>query len=113
MSDTPDIFGCIIHPDVDRDGYGRIKGRLAHYVAWEKVNGPVPEGMELDHACRRRACRRVVHLELVSRSQNEQRKSWAVRARRKVCAKGHDLRINAAVTPEGGRVCRQCSKEGP
>lgn len=110
---TPDVFGCILHPERDRDGYGRIKGRLAHVVAWEKANGPVPEGMTVDHLCRRRACRRLVHLELASRSQQEQRKFWSVRARRKTCAQGHDLRINAAVTPEGGRVCRKCNQEGP
>lgn len=104
------IFGCLRMTEVDREGYGRIKGRLAHVVEWEKVNGPIPEGKELDHACRRRNCVRLAHLELVTRSENERRKAWASRARKQTCKAGHDLRVTAMVTPEGGRVCRTCSK---
>lgn len=45
------------------DGYGSFKlhgrnGRtvLAHKWNWERINGAVPEGLELDHVCRNRAC---------------------------------------------------------
>lgn len=42
-------------------GYGRFningRTRLAHAVAWEFVNGPVPPGRELDHECHNRAVR--------------------------------------------------------
>jgi HNH endonuclease/Helix-turn-helix domain of resolvase len=50
-----------------RDGYGMMKFggkyRLAHTVAWELANGPVPPGLEIDHECHNRAllagtCRR-------------------------------------------------------
>lgn len=58
-------------------GYGhvRVGGTLrpAHVVAWEEVNGPVPEGLELDHLCRTRACVRPDHLEPVTRRENARR----------------------------------------
>lgn len=111
MSARDQIFGCILASGrLDREGYafhGKIR---AHIHAWEQVHGPVPDGMELDHTCRRRACRRVVHLELVTRSVNEQRKHWKRRVRIAHCKNGHDMNSNGMVTPEGGRVCRTCSR---
>lgn len=108
------VFGCELATGRrDRDGYA-FEGRTrAHIAAWERANGPVPAGMEIEHACRRRNCRALAHLELVTRSQNEQLKSWRARARRTHCKNGHDLSVTAMVTPEGGRVCRTCSKGAP
>lgn len=62
----------------DRFGYGqihyrtdgRVVTRLAHIVSWEKVNGPVPDGLELDHRCETKPCRRVDHLESVTHAEN-------------------------------------------
>jgi hypothetical protein len=105
------IFGCeLVTHRLDNHGYAFHGSSRAHIVAWVGANGPVPEGMEIEHLCRRRNCRAVHHLELVTRSENELRKSWRYRAKRRQCAKGHDLAINGVVTPEGGRVCRQCNK---
>ena len=42
---------------------------------WEKKNGPVPEGFELDHICRQRDCMNPEHLELVTHQENYFRKS--------------------------------------
>lgn len=56
-----------------RWGYGHENGRRAHVVGWERVNGPVPEGMDLDHLCRVRSCVNPDHLEPVSRAVNIQR----------------------------------------
>lgn len=60
-----------------KDGYGRAsvgnKERKAHVVAWEKVHGPVPDGLMLDHLCRVRACINVDHLEPVTNAVNIQR----------------------------------------
>src|SRR5262245_38540844 len=106
------VFGCeIALGRRDRDGYV-LRGRdRAHRLAWERVHGPVPDGMELDHVCRRRDCIALHHLELVTRSENEKRKSWRYRMCREACANGHELRTTAIVTPEGGRVCRSCNRE--
>lgn len=105
------IFGCLVwQGKLDRDGYGRDdSGALAHRVSYEKAKGPIPEGLTLEHRCRRRSCILVAHLEPMTRSANEYRKSWASRVRHKFCDEGHDD-VNAMVTPEGGRVCRTCSK---
>lgn len=51
----------------------RWKRAAAHKVLWEHVNGPVPEGLELDHLCRVRRCVRPDHLEAVTHTENVRR----------------------------------------
>lgn len=113
MSYTLDpVFGChLAQGRTDRDGYVFHGKKRAHTVAWEAVNGVVPEGMELDHTCRRRSCCRVAHLELVTRSENEKRKHFRHRMRITRCKSGHDLSLNRVMTPTGGFVCRSCNRE--
>jgi hypothetical protein len=44
---------------------------IAHRVAWEIANGPIPDGIELDHiACVGPSCVRTEHLRLATRKQN-------------------------------------------
>ena len=105
-------FGC--QPATgrrDRDGYVHSGNTRAHIAAWVNANGPIPDGMFVDHLCRNRACAALHHLELVSKSENELRKSWRYRAKRMLCPKLHDLKANQVVTPQGGRVCRTCNRE--
>lgn len=106
------IYGCELWTGrLDKDGYGmHPSGRRAHLVAYEREHGKVPSGMELEHACRRRRCVCIAHLVPVTRSENERRKSWRYRAKQTKCPRGHDMSTNAMVTPEGGRICRRCSK---
>lgn len=107
------VYGCWLSTArKDRDGYAYHGSSRAHLVAWEQAHGPVPDGMEVDHLCRRRHCQALHHLELVTRQENGLRRSWRYRAKRTHCPKGHPLQVNAIVTPEGGRVCRQCNREG-
>lgn len=60
-------------------GYGqtRVRGglrrRYAHIAAWEAVNGPVPDGLELDHLCRVTSCCNPEHLEAVTHAENIRR----------------------------------------
>jgi hypothetical protein len=54
-------------------GYGWFQNRLAHGVFWERENGPVPSGRQLDHLCRNRACIRVDHMEIVTNAENQRR----------------------------------------
>jgi hypothetical protein len=66
---------CVIWEGArNNHGYGvkRVgrKLRLAHVLAWEAVNGPVPEGYELHHRCENPACWRVDHLEVVTHAEN-------------------------------------------
>lgn len=60
----------IYQGSLNHAGYGRVFGGQAHRVAWERVHGPIPEGLEPDHLCRVRACINVEHLELVTRAEN-------------------------------------------
>jgi hypothetical protein len=82
----------------------------AQRAVYEQEIGPIPEGMELDHACRNPTCVRPMHAEPVTREENERRKSWRRRAKVSACKNGHDMRLEAMVTSNGGRVCRTCSR---
>ena len=107
-----DVFGCdLVIGRLDKDGYGLVGRQRTHIKAWVEANGPVPEGNVLDHLCRRRSCRALYHLEPVTQSENEKRKSFAYRVKRKTCANGHNLQTNRVITPEGGVVCRTCNRE--
>ena len=110
-------FGCWVwssHLD-KRTGYALIwRGKSpakAIKIVYEQEIGPVPDGMDLDHSCRERPCVAPHHLEPVKPSENMRRKSWRYRTLIKQCKNGHDMKINAIVTPNGGRVCRTCNQE--
>jgi hypothetical protein len=109
------LYGCWIWVDsLDRDGYGTIwtgGPKQAHREFYKQLVGPVADGLVLDHLCRRRACVRPDHLEPVKGAVNDSRRRWAVRARRETCPKGHGL-STSIVTPEGGRLCRECAAPG-
>jgi hypothetical protein len=57
---------------------GRIKADVkheelrAHRYAWSLVNGPIPDGIEIDHVCHTRLCVRPDHLRLTTRKQNSE-----------------------------------------
>lgn len=77
--------------------YGRFylgnKQRLAHRVAYEWANGPVPDGHEMDHLCRNRFCVNPEHLEAVTHRENVLRgvSPVAMKARQTHCVGGHPL----------------------
>jgi hypothetical protein len=58
-------------------GYGLMwngtKKVTAHSAMFEKHHGPVPDGMQLDHKCRRRDCCNPWHLEIVTPQENTRR----------------------------------------
>ena len=66
---------CLIWTGSKRaNGYGVIsvngKSAGAHRYAWERENGPIPDGVQVDHVCHNRACVNVEHLRLATRSEN-------------------------------------------
>lgn len=83
----------------------------AQRAVYEANVGPIPEGLELDHLCRNTRCVAPHHAEPITRSEQEKRKNWRYRARRTHCPRGHEMSLNGAVTPDGGRVCRACNRE--
>ena len=97
--------------------YARFKlsgsDRQAHRVAYEWANGPVPDGLEIDHLCRVRHCVRPSHLEAVTHTENLRRgNGWSGRNVRKThCPQEHPYSPgNTYTLKHGGRRCKTCAK---
>lgn len=68
----------IAHGELTAKGYIRVQRRIggkrkkvrAHREAWEKANGPIPEGLFVLHKCDNRACREITHLFLGTHQDN-------------------------------------------
>lgn len=100
----------------NKDGYGRIRvsrtyAPLVHRYLWEKLNGPLGDGYELDHLCEVRNCVRPSHLEAVTHAENVRRghggDNWAAKTH---CPQGHPYdEENTRIDAKGARVCRVCS----
>lgn len=101
--------------DDGRGGYGVfwLRGRnvLAHRVAYMDANGPIPDGLQIDHLCRNRRCCNPNHLEPVTIRTNVLRGIGvtAENARKTHCIHGHEFTPeNTVHRPAGGRSCRAC-----
>lgn len=94
------------------DGYGqfnavRSRAHSAHRWSYRRFKGEIPDGYEVDHLCRNRACVNPDHLEAVTKKTNTLRGASfaAVNASKAHCPKGHPL-----VQGSGQRVCRICRR---
>lgn len=75
-SRTDPATGCILWTGATHDarGYCRMgvarRMRYVHILAWELVNGPVPQGMVLRHSCDTPPCLNVAHLKPGTQREN-------------------------------------------
>lgn len=90
-------------------GHSAQKKAMSHRWIFEYHGGHIPEGHDIDHLCRNRACVHPDHLEPVTRAENI-RRAAAIKTH---CPSGH------AYTPENTyvrpgtvhRKCRTCARE--
>lgn len=92
---------------------GSPRAAKAHLWLWEQENGPVPDGLELDHLCMVKLCIRGLHLEVVTHVENMRRAGTAgvmTRPTPETCPQGHPYdTVNTYIRPDGTGVgCKTC-----
>ena len=97
---------------ISGSGYGTFSlyGRKwnVHRLSYLHFVGPVPDGLQLDHLCRVRACVNPSHLEPVTQQENARRGLFASRAH---CQNGHEYtEANTYRSKRGRRYCRTCNR---
>lgn len=122
------LTGCWCWTGPLLKGYGRWTDgaretrveQAAHRVAYKALIGPIPDGMDLDHLCRNRACCHPAHVEPVTRAVNVQRglvpslvrDLHQKKRQRPACNRGHPYTESTTrQTREGWRVCLTCEQE--
>jgi hypothetical protein len=105
-------------------GYGQIavsdgQRATAHRLSWEWENGPIPEGLQVNHHCDMRACVRPSHLYLGTQEQNMRDKMERGRwkgghGQETHCPQGHPYEGHNLIlnSRRQGRMCRTCKNAG-
>lgn len=111
-------LGCIVWIGAKTEaGYGLItskrKNYYIHRLMWEFNNGPIRNGLVIDHLCRNRACGNPYHMRLCTRGENVLAgiSGSAINARKTHCIRGHpfdDDNTLLLTRRNGERVCKTC-----
>ena len=87
---------------------GRV--RYAHRISVVLSGREIPEGLVLDHLCRRPLCVNPEHLEVVTQRVNMER---SISATKTICKNGHPFSDENTYRRKdnNGRMCRSCHRE--
>lgn len=112
---------------VSAAGYGQIGGEgrrapvlYAHRVSFEIHNGPIPEGMQVDHKCQMRCCVNPDHMQLLDAAAHQNvtmarlpEHFSTTRARERThCKYGHEWTPENQYRAQSGyRGCIICKRE--
>jgi hypothetical protein len=94
------------------NGYAQIKINRKRYgvhrIAYELVNGPIPDSLTIDHLCRNRLCCNPAHLEAVTMKENILRGTApsAIGARKTIASCGHPFDVKYG----NKRYCSACGR---
>jgi len=74
--------GCIITTShkLNHDGYFRKRNNggkeMYHRTIWRRENGDIPNGYEIDHKCKNRACCNIEHLQMLTSSEHRTKDNY-------------------------------------
>lgn len=109
---------CLLrHLSLSPNGYGQkmVKGKLwrAHRWVWTQANGPIPDGLQVNHRCDTPACVNLDHLYLGTQKDNirdlDARTGRTNQKER--CPAGHLYAETQVFRPNGLRYCGECHKK--
>lgn len=107
------------------NGYGRFffggkRIGFAHRFAYETAYGTIPDGLVVDHICKRRSCVNPSHMRVMTQRENMLlslnpeglKRSNETRTMKRDCPRGHQYDLfNTYIDPKGKRFCRTCNRE--
>jgi hypothetical protein len=116
LADYGDADRCWIWTGALVKGYPYVtigkRKRRAHRVTYEMLVGPIPDGLTLDHLCRRTSCINPRHLEPVTSKVNILRSEGpgAHNAAKTHCPQGHPYSRENTRLVSGRRECIECRR---
>lgn len=93
-----------------KDGYGRITVNKQRHQAYRWVYGEIPEGKEMHHVCKNRACVNPEHLMSVTKSEHSSLEPRVKKNSKSHCRNGHPFDDVNTYISNGHRFCRACNR---
>jgi hypothetical protein len=108
---------CWIWNGCKAEIYGKFgiyyKSYYAHRVSYSLFNGPLTNGMVIDHTCRNKICVNPEHLREVTQQQNAVENSLGpsyFHSLKTHCPQGHEYSEENTRIRRGSRECKTCDR---